>query len=76
MARMDELEAAVRSTGRKVAAHEKERNAHVAAVIAALRAGKRPTDVAVWSPFTPSYLRKLAREAGVPAAKKGVSPPV
>jgi hypothetical protein len=72
---MDEHEAVVRSTGRKVAAHERERDAHVAAVLAALRAGKRPTDVAAWSPFTPSYLRKLARGAHIPPAKKGTGPP-
>lgn len=68
---MDEHEAAVRRTGRRVAAHKPEHAAHVAAVVEALKAGKRPTDVASWSPFTAAYLRKLAREAGVPPASKG-----
>ena len=63
---MDEHEAAVKRTGRRVAAHERERAAHIAAVVAALKAGKRPTVVASWSPFTAAYLRKLAREHGVP----------
>jgi hypothetical protein len=72
---MDEHEAAVRRTGRKVAAHERERTEHIAAVVAALQAGRRPTDVASWSPFTSAHLRKLARLAGVPKAKKGDSPP-
>lgn len=67
---MDEHEAAVRRTGRKVAGHDRERAAHLAAVVAALKVGKRPTDVASWSPFTAAYLRKLAREAGVPPASK------
>jgi len=72
---MDEHEAAVRATGRRVANAERWRSEHIAAVIAALRAGKRPTDVAAWSPFTATYLRKLVRKAGVPAAtKSGTSP--
>jgi len=72
---MDEHEAAVRKTGRRVANADRWRDEHIAAVIAALKAGKRPTDVASWSPFTPTYLRKLARLAGVPAATKGGRPP-
>jgi hypothetical protein len=64
-------EAAVRATGRKVARHERERIEHVAAVVAALNAGERPTDVAGWSPFSGTYLRRLARRAGVPEAPKG-----
>jgi hypothetical protein len=35
-------------------------------VLAALRAGERPTDVAAKSPFTEAYVRKLARENGIP----------
>lgn len=73
--RMDELEAAVRTTGRRVARHERERSEHIDAVVAALKGGKRPTDVASWSPFTSAHLRKLARRAGVPRAKKGDARP-
>jgi hypothetical protein len=68
---VNEHEAAVRATGRKVARHDREKAEHVAAVVAALKAGERPTDVADWSPFTATYLRRLAREAGVPRAPKG-----
>lgn len=68
---MDEYEASVRRTGRKVAAHKRERADHIAAVIDALKAGRRPTEVASWSPFTPAHLRKLARDAGVPPTAKG-----
>lgn len=71
MGAMDEHEQAVRATGRRVANAKKWRAEHVAAVVAALRAGKRPTDVAEWSPFTATYLRKLVRRAGVPRASKG-----
>ena len=68
---MDEHEAAVRVTGERVAAAPKHRNDHIAAVIAALKAGKRPTDVARWSPFSAAYLRKVVRLQGVPKAVKG-----
>ena len=68
---MDEHEAAVKTTGRKVRDAPKNRADHLVAVIAALKAGHRPTDVASWSPFSAAYLRRLAREAGVPRAKKG-----
>ena len=48
-------------------AHEKAREDVVATALAALRAGERPTDVAEHSPFTDSYIRRLARENGVKA---------
>jgi hypothetical protein len=68
---MDEYEEAVRSTGRPLRQAKKTRQAHIDAVLAALRAGKRPTDVASWSPFTAAYIRKLARGAGIPPATPG-----
>ncbi|MDG4792095.1 hypothetical protein O7626_40475 [Micromonospora sp. WMMD1102] len=36
-----------------------------------LRAGEDPGDVAERCPFTATYLRKLAREAGIPPARQG-----
>jgi hypothetical protein len=68
---MDELEAEVRRTGRKVARHDAERDAHIAAIVAALNAGCRPTDVVSWSPWTAANVRKQARLRGVPAGKRG-----
>lgn len=65
---MDELEAldeATRRYRRTEAAHAKSRDAAIAAVVAALHAGKRPTDVAARSPFTPAYVRRIAREHGI-----------
>jgi hypothetical protein len=38
----------------------------VGAVLAALRDGERPTDVAAWSEFTETYVRKLARANRIP----------
>jgi hypothetical protein len=49
----------------------------VMAVVNALRAGERPTDVTDRSPFTPAYVRRVARENGIeparPGPKKGVA---
>lgn len=66
---MSELEAVERDTARyrtTEAAHEESRKAVTASVLAALRAGDRPTDVAAKSPFTEAYVRKLARQHGIP----------
>lgn len=46
-------------------AHDDARERVIAAVLAALRAGKRPTDVAARSPFTDTYVRRVARENGI-----------
>jgi hypothetical protein len=71
---MDEHEAAVKATGRKVTALSKAREEHIAAVVSALKAGKRPTEVVSWSPLTAARVRQIAREAKIPPARKG-SPP-
>ena len=66
---MDELEAvgqATRQYRQTEKAHEESRKAVTASVLAALRADQRPTDVAAESPFTETYVRKLARENGIP----------
>jgi hypothetical protein len=60
-------EATDRYTGTEQA-HEQARDELVAAVVEALQAGERPTDVTSWSPFTATYVRKLARKHGVKAA--------
>jgi hypothetical protein len=71
---MDEHDAAVQATGERmlasqaIAAHDHDE--HLAAVMAALKAEKRPTDVASHSPFSAAYLRKLARLHGIPRAVK------
>jgi hypothetical protein len=72
---MSDHEAIVRATGRRVRRHKAERAEHIAAVVAALNAGDRPTDVADWSAFTAAYVRKLAREAGVPPGQPGGNRP-
>jgi hypothetical protein len=75
---MDEYEEALTASARRYkrtdAAHEESRKAATADVIAALRAGMPPTRVADLSPFTATHVRKLAREAGIPPAKKGKQP--
>jgi hypothetical protein len=67
---MDELELVGQTRRRYTetgAEHERARQASIAAVLAALRAGKRPTDVAGRSPFKGAYVRRLARDNGIPA---------
>jgi hypothetical protein len=48
------------------AAHQAARDEIVDAIIAALRAGKHPTEVSEWSPFSDTYVRGLARKHGIP----------
>jgi hypothetical protein len=51
--------------------HEQARQAAIVAVIDALRASIGPTEVTRLSPFTDAYVRKLARENGIPPAPRG-----
>ena len=67
------LTASTRRYKRTEAAHDESRKASMADVLAALRAGVPPTRVAELSPFTATHVRKLAREAGIPPARKGHS---
>ncbi|MEV7804968.1 hypothetical protein AB0O28_18665 [Microbispora sp. NPDC088329] len=53
------------------AEHEKSRQAVLSAVVGALKAGARPTDVRAHSPFTDAYVRKIARDNGIEAKKRG-----
>jgi hypothetical protein len=77
MFHMDSMEGLDRATARyrkTEAAHNDARAATVEAVIAALKAGERPTDVTNRSPFTAAYVRRLARERGIePASKRPAS---
>ncbi|WP_225793783.1 hypothetical protein [Streptomyces aculeolatus] len=68
---LDALDQATRQYQRTEAAHEKSRTAAVQAVLAALRAGERPTDVTDRSPFTAAYVRRIARENGIEPARRG-----
>ncbi|TDC58572.1 hypothetical protein E1281_01065 [Actinomadura sp. KC345] len=52
-------------------AHNAARDAATEAVITALRAGARPTEVTNRSPFSPAHVRNLARENGIEPARKG-----
>lgn len=70
--RMDHLAALDQATRRyreTEAAHGEARAATIKAVVDALRAGERPTDVTSHSPFTPAYVRRLARENGIEPAE-------
>jgi hypothetical protein len=67
----DALIAATRRYQRTETAHDEARQEAIQAVLAALRAGVGPTEVERLSPFTGAYIRKLARENGVPPAPPG-----
>ena len=71
---MSEHEEAIRDATRRYRqtekAHERAREDVISAVVKALEAGERPTDVTGWSPFTAAYVRKLARGHGIEAAAR------
>ena len=75
---MSEYEEAVRDATRRYRqtekAHERAREEVISAVVKALEAGERPTDVTGWSPFTAAYVRKLARAHGIEAADRERAP--
>ncbi len=62
---MDELDEATRRYKATDAAHKESREAAIQAVVKALRSGAKPTPVANRSPFTPAYVRRVAREHGI-----------
>jgi hypothetical protein len=68
---MTDHEATVKASARRVRRHKPEREQHIADILTALRAGERPTDVAEWSAFTSAYVRKIAREHGIPPGNPG-----
>lgn len=77
MAHKDPLGALDESTRRyreTEKAHEEARDAVIADVVAALKAGKRPTDVVEHSPFTAAHVRKIARDNGIEPAPRGGGP--
>jgi hypothetical protein len=66
-----ELDATTRRYRRTEKAHDESRQAALAAVVAALKAGARPTEVTERSPFTDTYVRRIARENGIGPRRKG-----
>jgi hypothetical protein len=65
------LIAATERYRRTEADHEEARRAAIDAVLAALRSDIGPTEVERLSPFTAAYVRRLAREHGIPPAPPG-----
>jgi hypothetical protein len=66
-----ELDARARDYARTLADHERARDNLHEAALNAWRAGMRPATIAEHTGLTTSYLRKLARDAGLPAAPTG-----
>jgi len=69
-----DLEAATRRYRKTAADHEQAREATIAAVLAALRDGVPPVEVERLSPFTGTYIRRIARENDIPPATPGPKP--
>ncbi|GGQ67134.1 hypothetical protein [Couchioplanes azureus] len=67
----DRLAAATRRYRDSEAAHEEARQQVIEAALEALRANITPTEVEKLSPFTGAYIRRLAREKGIPPAARG-----
>ena len=54
--------------------HDAAQEALLAVVVAALRQGLTPTEVVELSPYSPAYIRKIARQHEIPAAPLGRKP--
>lgn len=67
----DELDEATRRYGHTEREHADARDRVVSAVVTALREGMSPTEVAARSPFTPAYVRRIAREHDIEPARPG-----
>src|ERR1051326_7684551 len=66
-----QLTAATRRYRTTEADHEQARQAALNPVVPALRASIGPAEVPRLSPFTPAYVRKIARDNGIPPAPPG-----
>lgn len=66
MGAIEDLEIASARYHQAEAVYEEARKELAGAMLAALRAGERPADVAAKSPFTETYTRRLARDNGIP----------
>jgi hypothetical protein len=66
-----ELAEATRLYEETARAHEAARQAVIAAALTALRGGVTPNEVEELSPFTSAYVRRIARDAGIPPAPPG-----
>lgn len=62
---MTKLDQATEQYGEAKNAFDDARTDAVTAVVDALRAGNRPTEVTKHSPFTAAYVRRIARDNGI-----------
>lgn len=72
-----ELVEATKRYKRADATRKEAGDAAIASALKLLRVGVGPTEVANLSPFTDAYIRKYARDAGIPPARppRGVTKP-
>lgn len=71
---LEALKKATQRYRKTEAAHDAARTEAIYAVVEALRAGHRPTDVTEASPFEAAYVRRLARKNGIKPSKKNNHP--
>lgn len=74
MLRMDAATGLDRATERykhTETAHTDAREAAIAALVDALRAGMSPTEATARSPFSAAYVRRIAREHDIKPARPG-----
>jgi anti-sigma regulatory factor (Ser/Thr protein kinase) len=69
-----ELRRAATAYGKATRAQQVAQEALVAVVVATLRAGMPPGEVSALSTLSPSYVRKIARDHGIPPAPLGRKP--
>jgi excisionase family DNA binding protein len=67
----EEMAARARAYRETLAEHERARDALHEIALTAWRAGWRPATIAEQTGLHTGYLRKLARDAGLPAARTG-----
>lgn len=72
---LEDLEAATAKYREIDAARDNAHTEVMAKALALLRAGAEPGDVYARVPFTSTYMRTKARDAGVPAGRPGIKPP-
>lgn len=67
---LDAVRLRTRELKRSECRNDQRRDALIAAIVMALAAGERPTDVTNASPFSAAYVRRLAKAAGIPPATR------
>jgi hypothetical protein len=74
--RKDEAMTRLRAAAARVSQHEAERLELAAAIVEALNAGARPSEVDAEVPYDRNHIRRIAKAAGVPARRDTTVMPI